>query len=128
MGVKRTSVKRKNVRIILSHIHEASNKVSFEDLKHAPFPHRLTKASKANLNAKIYDIFKKVRINIPILDAIKQISSYVKFLKDLRTTKRKLHVKEMTMMNENQSTILQCKSVLKYKDPSCPTILCIIEG
>ena len=51
--------------------NKASNEVTMEDLKHAPFPHRLTKASKANLNAKIYDIFKQVRINIPMLDAIK---------------------------------------------------------
>ena len=42
-----------------------------EDLKHAPFPHRLAKANKANLNAEIYDIFKQVRINIPMLDVIK---------------------------------------------------------
>ena len=88
-----------------------------EDLKHAPFSHRLTKASKANLNVEIYDVFKQVRINIPMLDAIKQIPSYAKFLKDLCTIKTKLHVKEMVMMNESQSAILQCKSM--------PKILCI---
>ena len=31
-------------------------------------------------------------------------------------------------MNESQSAILQFKSVPKYKDPSCPTISCIIGG
>ena len=31
-------------------------------------------------------------------------------------------------MNESQSAILQCKSVLKYKDPGCPIISCIIGG
>ena len=72
-----------------------------EDLKHALFPYRFVKASKANLNAEIYDVFKQVRINIPMLDAIKQISSYAKFLKDLCTVKKKLHVKKTTMMNEN---------------------------
>ena len=85
---------------------EAYNEVSLEDLKHAPFPYWLTKASKANLNVKIYDIFKQVRINIPMLNAIKQIPFYVKFLKDLCTVKKKLHVKEMTMMNKSQSAIL----------------------
>ena len=38
------------------------------------------------------------------------------------------HVKETTMMKENQSAILSCKSVPKYKDPGCPTISCIIGG
>ncbi|GFS43691.1 hypothetical protein Acr_00g0086450 [Actinidia rufa] len=107
---------------------KASNEITMEDLKHAPFPHRLTKVSKMNLNAEIYDIFKQVRINIPMLDAIKQIPSYAKFLKDLCTVKRKLHIKETAMMNESQSAILQCKSMPKYKDPGCPTISCIIEG
>ena len=50
---------------------KASIEITIEYLKHAPFPHRLAKASKANLNAKIYDVFKQVRINIPMLDAIK---------------------------------------------------------
>ena len=105
-----------------------SNDITFEDLKHVPFPHRLAKVSKANLNAKIYDVFKLFQINIPMLDAIKQIPSYAKFLKELCIVKRNLHVKEIVMMNESQSAILQCKSVPKYKDPFCPTILCIIWG
>jgi len=73
-----------------------------EDLKHAPFPHRLMKASKTNLNAEIYDIFKQVQINIPMLDAIKQIPSYAKFLKDLCTVKRKYHIKVTAMINESK--------------------------
>ena len=37
---------------------EVSRDVSIEDLKHAPFPHRLATTSKANLSADIYDVFK----------------------------------------------------------------------
>ena len=80
--------------------------MSLEDLKHAPFPPRLTKASKANLNAEIYDVFKQVWINILLVDAIKKIPFYAKFLKDLCVIKRKLHVKDKAMMNESQSAIL----------------------
>ncbi|GFZ14646.1 hypothetical protein Acr_24g0008360 [Actinidia rufa] len=109
-------------------VTKVPNEITVEDLKHAPFPQRLAKVSKANLISEIYDIFKQVRINIPMLDAIKQIPSYNKFLKELCTVKRNLHVKETTMMNESQSAILQCKTVPKYKDPSCPTISCIIGG
>ena len=35
-----------------------SNDITVEDLKHAPFPHRLAKVSKVNLNPEIYDVFK----------------------------------------------------------------------
>ena len=102
--------------------------VSMENLKYAPFSHSLDKANKANFNAEIYDVFKQVRINISMLDAIKQIPSYAKFMKDLCIDKRKLHIKEMTMINESQNAILQCKYVTKYKHPDCPTISCIIGG
>jgi len=46
-----------------------------------PFPHAITKQMKVNHNSEIFETFKQVRINIPLLDAIKQLSSYAKFLK-----------------------------------------------
>jgi len=39
---------------------------------------------------KIFETFRKVVVNIPLLDAIKQIPRYAKFLKELCTNKRKL--------------------------------------
>jgi hypothetical protein len=36
-----------------------------------PFPHVMTKQRKVNHNSKIFETFKQVRINIPLLDAIK---------------------------------------------------------
>ncbi|XP_052177519.1 uncharacterized protein LOC127791578 [Diospyros lotus] len=67
-----------------------------------------------------------VRINIPLLDAIKQTLSYAKFLKDLCTVKRKINVQEKAFLMEQVSAILQFKTPPKYKDPGCPTITCII--
>ena len=40
------------------------------------------------------DVFKYVKINILLLDAIKQIPSYAKFLKDLCMVKWKLNVQK----------------------------------
>lgn len=40
------------------------------------------------------EVFKQVKINIPLLDAIKQILSYAKFLKNLCTIERKMNVKK----------------------------------
>ena len=53
----------------------------------APYPHRLRAPKKMNNHAEIYELFKQVKLNIPLLDAIKQIPSYAKFLKDLCTVK-----------------------------------------
>ena len=51
----------------------------------APPPFRKKGAPVEN----IMEVFKQVKINLPLLDAIQQIPSYAKFLKDLCTHKRK---------------------------------------
>ena len=53
----------------------------------APYPHRLRAPKKVNNHSEIYELFKQVKLNIPLLDVIKQIPSYAKFLKDLCTVK-----------------------------------------
>ncbi|KAL3573193.1 hypothetical protein D5086_027097 [Populus alba] len=91
-----------------------------------PFPHAMTKQRKVNHNSKIFETFKQVRINILLLDAIKQVPSYARFLKDLCTAKRKLNVKKKAFLVEQVSVILQNNNALKYKDHGCPTISCFI--
>jgi hypothetical protein len=61
-----------------------------------------------------------------LLDAIKQVSYYAKFLKDLCTMKRKLNVKKKAFLVEQVSVILHNNNALKYKGTSCPTISCFI--
>jgi hypothetical protein len=91
-----------------------------------PFPHAMTKQRKVNHNSEIFETFKQVRINIPLLDAIKQVPSYAKFFKDLCTVKRKLNVKKKAFLAEQVSVILQNNNALKYKDPGYPKISCFI--
>jgi len=69
----------------------------FEDKKEPykplpPFPSRLRgKTPKVDeANQEILETFRKVEINIPLLDAIKQVPRYAKFLKELCIAKRKL--------------------------------------
>jgi hypothetical protein len=92
----------------------------------APYPERLQVPKNGGKLEDILEVFKQVQINIPFLDAIQQIPSYAKFLKDLVTVKRKTNVPKKAFMTEQVSAILQCKLPLKYKDPGCPTITCMI--
>ena len=39
----------------------------------APYPHRLRAPKKVNNHSEIYELFKQIKVNIPLLDAIKQI-------------------------------------------------------
>jgi hypothetical protein len=58
----------------------------------APFPEWLTAPKKGSKFDDILKVFKHVQINIPFLDAIQQVPSYAKFLKDLVTIKRRTNV------------------------------------
>ena len=59
----------------------------------APFPRALElplSLEMKNLKMnEMLEMFKKVQINLPLLDAIKQVLAYAKFLKDLCTQKQK---------------------------------------
>ena len=69
-----------------------------------------------------------IKINLPLLDAIKQVPAYTKFLKDLCTQKRqaKVHVPKKVCLTEQVSSILQLPMPTKFKDPGAPTISCVI--
>uniref|UniRef100_A0A151UGF4 Retrovirus-related Pol polyprotein from transposon opus n=1 Tax=Cajanus cajan TaxID=3821 RepID=A0A151UGF4_CAJCA len=81
------------------------------------------------VDKEILESFKKVEVNIPLLDAIKQIPRYAKFLKDLCTHKRKLKGNERISMGRNVSALIG-KSVPhipeKCKDPGTFCVPCII--
>jgi hypothetical protein len=95
-------------------------------LPKAPYPERLQAPRNGGKLEDILEVFKQVQINFPFLDAIQQILSYDKFLKDLVTVKRKTNVPKKVFMTKQVNAILQCKLPLKYKDPGCPTITCMI--
>ncbi|XP_068312392.1 uncharacterized protein [Pyrus communis] len=91
-----------------------------------PYPQRLHKAKKDQNFSHILELFKKVNINIPLLDAVKQIPSYAKFLKDAYTNKRRFLEHEKVMLSEECSAILQKKLPLKLTDPGSFMIPCTI--
>ena len=87
-----------------------------------PFPPRAIPNKKMEeVDKEILETFRKVEVNIPLLDALKQIPRYAKFLKELCTPKRKLKGNERISMGKNVSALIG-KSVPhipnKCKDPS----------
>ena len=68
----------------------------------------------------------KLHINIPFADALEQIPSYVKFMKDILSRKRRLSDFETVNLTKECSVILQRKLPRKLKDPSSFTIPCKI--
>ncbi|XP_051141737.1 uncharacterized protein LOC127258787 [Andrographis paniculata] len=87
------------------------------ETKSAPFPDRLKKPQMANKRKEMMEIFKKVELNIPLLEAINQIPKYAKFLKELCTNKRKLRGDEHIIAGENVSAVIKRKVPPKTGDP-----------
>ncbi|CAN6687755.1 unnamed protein product [Malus baccata var. baccata] len=91
-----------------------------------PFPSRFMQTKKEEAENDILETFRKVQVNIPLLDAIKQVPRYAKFLKELCTTRKRMSTKEVVKVSENVSAILQRKLPPKCKDPGSFTIPCVI--
>ncbi|KAM1489303.1 hypothetical protein ACFXTO_032582 [Malus domestica] len=91
-----------------------------------PFPSRFLQSKNEEEEKDVLETFRKVQVNIPLLDAIKQIPKYAKFLKKLCTTKKRFREKEVVHVSENVSAILQRKLPPKCKDPGSFTIPCVI--
>ncbi|CAL2247422.1 unnamed protein product [Prunus armeniaca] len=64
-----------------------------------PFPRRFMQSKKEENEKDILETFRKVQVNIPLLDAIKQVPRYAKFLKELCTTRRRISNKEVVRVN-----------------------------
>ncbi|XP_050117679.1 uncharacterized protein LOC126595418, partial [Malus sylvestris] len=92
----------------------------------ALFPSRFMQTKKEEAKKDILETFRKVQVNIPLLDAIKQVPRYAKFLKELCTTRKRMSTKEVVKVGENVSAILQRKLPPKCKDPGSFTIPCVI--
>ena len=93
-----------------------------------PFPQALRSKKKASQQAGIQEVLRRVKVNIPLLDIIKQVPAYAKFLKDLCTIKKGLGIEKKAFLTEQVSAIIQSKNPVKYKDPRSPTISVNIGG
>ncbi|XP_073120493.1 uncharacterized protein [Henckelia pumila] len=101
------------------------------------FPSRLEKSKKTDYENEVLEMFsvvnldrvakfRNLEINIPLIDAIKQIPRYAKFLKDLCTNKRRLRGDEKVSVGENVSAVIKKSLPNKCKDPGMFTMSCVI--
>ncbi|XP_022951570.1 uncharacterized protein LOC111454344 [Cucurbita moschata] len=93
-----------------------------------PFPQRIKRKKEEAHFEKFMDILKEIHINIPRVEALKQMPNYVKFLKDVLTNRRKFEEFKVVSLNEECSAILKNKIPLKEKDPGSFTIPVSIGG
>ena len=59
-------------------------------MPHVPFPQRLQKSKMDDQFSKFLNMFKKIEVNIPFVDALAQMPHYAKFMQDIMSKKRKI--------------------------------------
>nr|GEX14701.1 hypothetical protein [Tanacetum cinerariifolium] len=99
-----------------------------------PYPAPLEKSASARLakngphSEDMWETFKQVKINLSLIDAIKQIPAYAKFLKDLCTQKRKLKatLPKKIDLTEHVNMVLSSSFLPKFKDPEAPLISVVV--
>ncbi|CAM8994372.1 unnamed protein product [Rhodiola kirilowii] len=89
-----------------------------------PVPNRAPK--RYVMDKDIWELFSRVEINIPLLEAIKQIPMYAKFLKDLCTNRRRGIKVDQELLSWNVSAVIQRTVPPKCGDPGTYTIPCTI--
>ncbi|XP_074356558.1 uncharacterized protein LOC141696296 [Apium graveolens] len=91
-----------------------------------PFPQRLQEQKHEKQFQEFMDVFKNLSINILFIKALEQMPSYVKFMKDIFSRKRRLKDFEIVALTDECNAILQKKLPPKLKDPGSFTIPCTI--
>ncbi|KAJ9544480.1 hypothetical protein OSB04_024187 [Centaurea solstitialis] len=81
-----------------------------------PYPARLAKAKLEAKLGKFLEMMRQLHITIPFMDAITEIPTYAKFLKDLISTKRRSRV----ILSEECSALITTVCPVKLGDPDLP--------
>ncbi|XP_042056068.1 uncharacterized protein LOC121800594 [Salvia splendens] len=99
-----------------------------------PFPQVLNQKKKKKKKKKdeqftrFLDIFRKVHVNIPLIEALQQMPKYAKFLNEVIAQKTSWGQVDTINLTENCSALLQRKLPAKLKDPGSFTVDCLIGG
>ena len=63
-----------------------------------PFPQALQEKKSSVNQIEMLEVLRQVKVNIPLLDMIKQVPTYAKLLKDLCTVKKGLNVNKKAFL------------------------------
>ncbi|XP_070040070.1 uncharacterized protein [Nicotiana tomentosiformis] len=89
-----------------------------------PYPQRLAKKNSENQFKKFIDMMKSLSINVPLVEALEQISDYAMFIKYLVTKKRSMNCDTIKMTHKVSAIVHSVAPKLEY--PGAFAIPCTI--
>ncbi|XP_070022474.1 uncharacterized protein [Nicotiana sylvestris] len=87
-----------------------------------PFPQRLQKKNDDRMFTKFLSMLSQVQLNIPLVDVLREIPKYDKYIKDIVDHKRRLTEFKTVALTEECTSRVQNKLPQKLKDPGSFTI------
>ncbi|KAL4316549.1 hypothetical protein AHAS_Ahas15G0296200 [Arachis hypogaea] len=109
-------------------LKEPKRKAIVDESIPIPFPSMVKKAKKTpEFDLNMLQVFKKVEVTIPLLDAIQQILKYAKFLKDLCIHKDRIGEFETLSLGNSISSLMK-PIPEKYSNPGPCLVSCRISG
>ncbi|XP_009769795.1 uncharacterized protein [Nicotiana sylvestris] len=92
----------------------------------APFPQRIAKYQKDEKYKKFMEMLKQIPVNIPLIDALKEMSGYAKMMKDLMSRKFDFQDLATVTLTQTCSAVMTRPIAEKLFDPKSFTIPCTI--
>ncbi|XP_070026450.1 uncharacterized protein [Nicotiana sylvestris] len=92
----------------------------------APFPQRLAKYQKEEQYKKFFEMLKQIQINIPLIEALKEMPGYAKMMKDLMSRKFDFQDLATVTLTQTCSAVVTRPIAEKVSDPRSFTIPCTI--
>ncbi|XP_061367855.1 uncharacterized protein LOC133310867 [Gastrolobium bilobum] len=90
------------------------------------FPQRLKKQHEDKQFSKFLDLLKQLHINVPLVEALEQMPSYAKFMKDVLSKKRRIEEFETVALTKESCNYLT-EIPPKLKDLGIFTIPCTVR-
>ncbi|XP_016502342.1 uncharacterized protein LOC107820551 [Nicotiana tabacum] len=91
-----------------------------------PFPHRLVKQKKEDQYKKFMEMLRQIQLNIPLMDALREMPGYAKMMKDLMSQKFDFQDLSTVTLTQTCSAIVTRPMAQKMSDPGSFTIPCTI--
>nr|XP_009781669.1 PREDICTED: uncharacterized protein LOC104230532 [Nicotiana sylvestris] len=92
----------------------------------ASFPQRLAKYQKDEQYKKFLEMLKQIHVNIPLIDALKEMPGYAKMMKDLMSCKFDFQDLATVTLTQNCSAVVTRPIAEKLSDTGSFTIPCTI--
>ncbi|XP_070013877.1 uncharacterized protein [Nicotiana sylvestris] len=92
----------------------------------APFPQRLVKQKKEDQYKKFIEMLRQIQLNIPLMDALREMPSYAKMMKDLMSRKFDFQDLSTVTLTQTCNVVVTKPMAQKMSDPGSFTIPCTI--